>query len=115
MQDGRTALYQASQNGHLATVQLLLQRGADVNICDEVRALAVGRCIVCVSCANYDHVQYSVCGLPLVIMACCVQSVLVPSGRADSSVVTCHCCICTFIGSVEVVVMYYRVALLWCV
>ena len=63
MQDGRTALYQASKNGHLATVLLLLQRGADVNICDEVRALAVGQCIVCVSCADYDHVQNLVCPL----------------------------------------------------
>ena len=36
IQDGRSALYQASKNNHLEVVQLLLQKHADVNTCDEV-------------------------------------------------------------------------------
>ena len=28
-------------------------------------------------CTDNDHIQYSVCGLPLVVVACCVQSVIV--------------------------------------
>ena len=36
VQDGCTPLYLASQNGHMAVVQLLLQRQADVNICNAV-------------------------------------------------------------------------------
>ena len=35
-QEGVTALYIASQEGHGTVVRLLLERGADVNICDEV-------------------------------------------------------------------------------
>ena len=42
LQDGRTALYQASKNGHLAAVQLLLQRHADVSLCDEVWIHCIG-------------------------------------------------------------------------
>ena len=72
LQDGRTALYQASKNGRLVVLQLLLQRHADVSICAEVQTLTEGHCIVCVCCADYVHVQYSVCGLPLEVMLCCV-------------------------------------------
>ena len=39
IQDGCTALYLASLNGHVAVVQLLLQRHVDISICDEVCAL----------------------------------------------------------------------------
>ena len=39
--------------------------------------LTLGQCIVCVCYADYDPVPYSECGLPLAVMACCVQSVRV--------------------------------------
>ena len=35
-QDGSTALYMASQEGHVAEVELLLQEHADVSICSKV-------------------------------------------------------------------------------
>ena len=50
IQNGCTALYLASLNGHVAVVQLLLQRHADVSISDEVRTLTLGQCIVCLLC-----------------------------------------------------------------
>ena len=36
IQDGRTALDLASEKSHVAVVQLLLQKHADVNACDVV-------------------------------------------------------------------------------
>ena len=41
MQDSRTALYQASKNGRVAVIQLLLQKHANVNISSEVRTICV--------------------------------------------------------------------------
>ena len=38
-QDQKTALHYASEEGHHETVQLLLEKGADPNVQDEVRVL----------------------------------------------------------------------------
>ncbi len=40
MQDGRTALHKATYSGHHDMVQLLLRRGAAVNVQDKVMQLA---------------------------------------------------------------------------
>ena len=61
----------ASQFGHLAVVQLLPR---DMLMSASVKRCELSLCIVYVSCAGYDHVQYSVCGCPLVVMVCFVQS-----------------------------------------
>ena len=43
-QEGVTALYFASQGGHVTVVRLLLEKGADANICKIVRIY--GLCIM---------------------------------------------------------------------
>ena len=36
LQNGVTPVYSASSKGHTAVVQLLIENGADISICDEV-------------------------------------------------------------------------------
>ena len=36
IQNGQTALYEAALHGHVAILRLLLEKEADVNICDKV-------------------------------------------------------------------------------
>ena len=36
LQSGQTPVYSASSKGHTAVVQLLIKKGADISICDEV-------------------------------------------------------------------------------
>ena len=57
IQDGRTALYCASQFGHVAVVQLLLQRHADVSICHEVCTLILEQCTVSVLSSHTLEVE----------------------------------------------------------
>ncbi len=47
LQSGRTAVFYASQNGHLGAVQALWDRGADVSIADKVQIRAVHRSSEC--------------------------------------------------------------------
>jgi ankyrin repeat protein len=59
LQNGASPLYIASQNGHTDVAQLLLDRGAGVNIADKVRASFVStvRCTLAVeqSCGYEVH------------------------------------------------------------
>jgi len=40
-QDGMTALHWAAYNGHIAAVELLLKRGANIEVLKNVRSLGV--------------------------------------------------------------------------
>ena len=64
-QDGRTALYFASQEGHVTAVRLLLENGADVNICNKV-------VMDFVSCI-YMHVDIQSVGCMLHMYVCSLQ------------------------------------------
>ena len=44
-EDGRTALFEASLEGHVAIVRLLLEKRADVNICAKVRNVKQVQCL----------------------------------------------------------------------
>ena len=46
-QEGVTALYIASQEGHVTIVRLLLENGADVNICKNVSLHVHVQLVVC--------------------------------------------------------------------
>ena len=44
-ENGRTALFEASLEGHVAIVRLLLEKRADVNICAKVRNATQIQCL----------------------------------------------------------------------
>ena len=56
IQDGRTPLFQASKNGRVEVVQLLLQKHADVGISNEVHVLVHVQFLHVLS-EFYSHVQ----------------------------------------------------------
>ena len=41
LQSGRTPVYTASWKGHTAVVELLIENGADISICEEVCSLTI--------------------------------------------------------------------------
>ena len=45
LQTGATALIIASENGHVEVVQLLIGRGANIDISNNVRYITVGLCL----------------------------------------------------------------------
>ena len=71
IQNGVTALHYASQEGHVTIVKLLLEKGADVNICDKVVMDFVSctcmwtfsQLAVCYICMYVCSLQRTVCRL----------------------------------------------------
>ena len=57
-QKGVTALYCASQEGHVIVVRLLLEKGADVNICNEVQLWTLYHVDVCGHSVSWLYVTY---------------------------------------------------------
>ena len=64
-QRGATALYFASQESHVTVVRVLLEKGADVNICDKV--YIYGLCIM------YIYVDIQSVGCMLHMYVCSLQ------------------------------------------
>ena len=52
LQNGSTALIIASECGHVEVVQLLIGRGANINISNNVRYIIVGLCLYLCECIN---------------------------------------------------------------
>lgn len=85
LQDGCTALYLASENGHVEVVKLLLQKHADVNVCKEVRTVTIGQHTVCLLCSSV------VCGHQALMVAGYKQSVILAELMTDVWVL--HVCV----------------------
>ena len=75
-QDKLTALHYASEGGHHDTVRVLLERGADPNMCDKVSSVYI------------DH-AYKPCLLPRGVAGVCGDDVVVSSDATKSQSFWC--------------------------
>ena len=73
-QNGVTALHFASQEGHVTVVRLLLEKGADVNICDEVDMDFVS--CTCGHSVSWLYITYVVCRLQRTVCRLITQTLL---------------------------------------